>query len=116
MLIELEAGFKQRSPGPGSDGRRTNTPVYQLIQQSKQPEVDPELEAIEALFCSGEEALAAVEPGSLDVPIFTKGEQQFQWKSGERPISQLFRRMEDLDRTTSVQIPSRKSSARSFAM
>ncbi|KAK3983849.1 hypothetical protein QBC44DRAFT_390770 [Cladorrhinum sp. PSN332] len=50
-----------------------------------------------------------VEFGRVEAPIFTQSQQPFQWRGEDRPISQFFSRMEDLglDRTVSVQIPSR---------
>ncbi|KAK4182977.1 hypothetical protein QBC35DRAFT_545237 [Podospora australis] len=53
----------------------------------------------------------SVSPGS--VPIITEGQQHFQWSEKERPITQLFRRMTHLDRTVSVQIPSRSATGES---
>jgi len=56
---------------------------------------------------------AGVKFGSPNVPVITKYQQQLEW-SGGRPIDELFRRMEDVNRTVSVQIPSRNSALESF--
>ncbi|KAK4456960.1 hypothetical protein QBC42DRAFT_48711 [Cladorrhinum samala] len=84
-------------------GRRTNDLVSQILQNSKPPMRG------EAQFISGEEAFQQAEFGQVDAPIFTQNQQPFQWRGKDRPISQFFDRMGDLglDRTVSVQIPSR---------
>jgi len=86
-----------------SHGAQTNNLVRKILLNSKQPTAD------EAHFCTGDEAAMKAELGSVDAPIFTQGQQQSRWDSMRRPISQLFRSMEDLglDRTISVQVPSR---------
>ncbi|KAL8388750.1 hypothetical protein RB599_010077 [Gaeumannomyces hyphopodioides] len=90
---------------PNSWGSQTDELVSQILSKSRPPTGE------DAYFLSGEEAAQRAELGSVDVPIFTQGQQRFQWKGKDRPISQLFHHMEDLglDRTVSVQMPSRSS-------
>ncbi|KAL8299207.1 hypothetical protein RB594_003659 [Gaeumannomyces avenae] len=90
---------------PNSWGSQTDELVSQILSKSRPPTGE------DACFLSGEEAAQRAELGSVDVPIFTRGQQRFQWKGKDRPISQLFYHMEDLglDRTVSVQVPSRSS-------
>ncbi|KAL8379117.1 hypothetical protein RB599_008781 [Gaeumannomyces hyphopodioides] len=90
---------------PNSWGSQTDELVSQILSKSRPPTGE------DAYFLSGEEAAQRAELGSVDVPIFTQGQQRFQWKGKGRPISQLFHHMENLglDRTVSVQMPSRSS-------
>jgi hypothetical protein len=96
-------GLQSIEHAPDSWGRRTDELVFNILQKSKPPT------AKEAYFLYGEKAAQKLESGKLDVPMFTQHEQRFRWKGEVRPIRQLFRHMEDLglDRTVSVQIPSR---------
>lgn len=95
--------FQSAEDSLESWGRRTNDLVSQVLQKSKPPIRG------EAYFFSGEEAFQQAEFGQVDAPIFTQSQQPFQWRGKNRPISQFFNRIEDLglDRTVSVQIPSR---------
>jgi len=90
-------------------GRRTSELISRIVQKSKPP-TDKE-----AYFLRGEAAAKKVEFGQVDAPIFTQDQQPFQWKGEDRPISQFFCLLEDLglDRTVSVQIPSRSLPAES---
>lgn len=90
---------------PNSWGSQTDELVSQILSKSRPPTGE------DAYFLSGEEAAQRAELGSVGVPIFTQGQQRFQWKGKDRPISQLFDHMEDLglERTVSVQVPSRSS-------
>ncbi|KAK3900121.1 hypothetical protein C8A05DRAFT_17545 [Staphylotrichum tortipilum] len=87
---------------PSSWGRKTDELVFQILHRIRPPTDG------EAYFLGGGEAARKVELGSLDAPIFTQGQQRFQWPGKDRPIEQLFRYMEDLglDRHVSVQVPS----------
>lgn len=91
-----------------SHGDVTDQLIYSILQNCTSPSPD------EAYLLSGEEAAARVEAGPADCPIFTQGQQQFRWDRKDRPISEMFRRMEDMDRSVSVQIPSRKAHLQSF--
>ncbi|KAK0729442.1 hypothetical protein B0H67DRAFT_468221, partial [Lasiosphaeris hirsuta] len=95
--------FQSAEDSLDSWGWRTNHLVSQILQKSKPPMCG------EAYFLSGEEAFQQAEFGQVNVPIFTQSQQPFQWRGKDRPILQFFNRMEDLglDRTVSVQIPSR---------
>lgn len=84
-------------------GKWTDNLVHSILKICKSPSSE------EAYLLSGEEAAARVEAGPVDCPIFTQGQQQFKWDTRSRPITEFFRRMEDLDRTVSVQVPSRKT-------
>ncbi|KAK3356290.1 hypothetical protein B0T25DRAFT_536432 [Lasiosphaeria hispida] len=91
-------------------GRRTDELVSRILHRSRPPTDE------EAYFLNGEEAARRVELGSLDAPVFTEGQQRFQWPGKDRPIKQLFRYMGDLglDRNVSVQVPSRSALNESF--
>jgi hypothetical protein len=90
-------------------GMRTNELVSRIMQKSKPPT------GKEAYFLCGEEAAEKVEFGQVDAPIFTQSQQRFQWRGKDRPIQQFFHCLEDLglDRTVSVQVPSRALSEES---
>ncbi|KAL8364652.1 hypothetical protein RB595_003775 [Gaeumannomyces hyphopodioides] len=96
---------------PDSWGRKTDKLVSQILHRIRSP-----THGKEAYFLSGEEAARRVELGSLDAPVFTQGQQRFQWPGRDRPIEQLFRYMGDLglDRDVSVQVPSRSVRDESF--
>jgi hypothetical protein len=100
---QVLVGLQSIQHAPDSWGRRTDELVLRILQKSKPPT------ATEASFLYGEKAAQTLESGKLDVPVFTQDEQRFRWKGSDRPIRQLFHRMEDLglDLTVSVQIPSR---------
>ncbi len=100
---QVLVGLQSIQHAPDSWGRRTDELVFSILQRSKPPT------AKEAYFLCGEQAAQKLESGKLDVPMFTQDEQRFRWKGQDRPIRQLFHRMEDLglDRTVSVQMPSR---------
>jgi hypothetical protein len=106
VMRELEEKLKDTKAK--SHGHVTATLIHNLLQVCQSP--DPS----EALLLSGPEAAAVVEAGPVNCPIFTEGQQQFRWKSGSRPIEEMFRRMENLNRTVSVQVPSRKAHLQSF--
>ncbi len=99
VLVELQS----IEHAPDSWGRRTDELVFNILQKSKPPT------AKEAYFLRGDKAAQQLKSGKLDVPVFAQDEQRFRWKGEDRPIRQFFRRIEDLglDRTVSVQIPSR---------
>ncbi|KAK0614938.1 hypothetical protein B0T17DRAFT_619781 [Bombardia bombarda] len=116
-----------------SHGEFTNALMYKILKQSKQPVTDPTLGQVDAHFLSPDEAAARVEshiPDSDNVPILTNGALHFPSSNMDsesrkrdncdndsdstRPISQFFDWMEDLDRTVSVQIPSRRVDRDSF--
>jgi hypothetical protein len=100
---QVLVGLQSIEHAPDSWGRRTDELVCNILQKSKPPTAE------EAYFLCGEKAAQQLESGKLGIPVFTQDEQRFRWKGEDRPIRQLFRRMEDLglDWTVSVQIPSR---------
>jgi len=110
VLTELE----QKRTAPGSHGEATNKLILRILQSSKLPNTPGAAGPTEALFLSGDDAGAKVEAGTVGVPIFTDQQQHFRWSGRDRPIIELFRRMVDLTRTVSVQIPSRKATLKSF--
>lgn len=89
-------------------GDVTSRLILKLLEVCKSPDDG------EALLLSGPEAAARMESGVTDCPVFTDGQQQFSWAVGSRPIVEMFRRMENLNRNVSVQVPSRKYHLRSF--
>lgn len=106
VLGELAHGFTELKESEWSRGETTNRYIHAILSKCKHPNADPRKGAVDAGFLSGQEATDAIERGTERIPIFTEGQQPFQWKSGDRPIVQLFGRMEDLTREVSVQIPS----------
>ncbi|KAJ2902719.1 hypothetical protein MKZ38_000198 [Zalerion maritima] len=66
----------------------------------------------EAYPCTTSDAASLLEAGFPDGPIFAHPHQQFQWGPRDRPIVQLFRRIENLNTAVSVQIPSRSAVAK----
>lgn len=91
-----------------SHGDVTGRLVLKLLQLCQSPDDG------EAYVLTGQEAAAKMEAGPTDCPIFTEGQQLFNWDADKRPVEQMFRRMENLNRAVSVQVPSRKSHNRSF--
>lgn len=106
VLGELARDFTDGKEDEWSRGECTNRYIHKIVSRCKRPNTDPRNGAVDAGFLSGQEAADAVDCGLERIPIFTEGQQQFQWKEGTRPIAQLFSRMEDLSREVSVQIPS----------
>jgi len=114
MMSELQVriaqhGIRQETHGSGTDRR-----ILELLQRSTPPNTDPRAGSVEAHFLTGEEALSMVESGSPQLPIITSKQQPFRWNRRMRPIEELFRRMEDLDREVAVQVPTRSHSDESF--
>jgi len=115
VLTELREKSSQYMLSQDSHGKETDELIYKLLEKVEQPNTDSRKGAVEALLCTGDEAAHLAESGSpYDAPIITEGEQQFRWNKGERPIVQLFRRMGFLDKSVSVQIPSRSSTTQLY--
>ncbi|KAK0716736.1 hypothetical protein B0T26DRAFT_740451 [Lasiosphaeria miniovina] len=115
VLAELREKSSQHTSSQDSHGKGTDELIYKLLEKAEQPNADSSKGIVEALFCTGDEAASLAESGSPhDAPIITEGQQQFRWSKGDRPIAQLFRRMGFLDKSVSVQIPSRSSTAQSY--
>lgn len=107
VLSELVQNFTDLKEDDWSRGETTNRYIHALLSKSKSPNTDVRKGPVDAGFLSGEEAAAVIEKGGERIPLFTEGQQQFQWADNKcRPIAQLFHRMEDLTRGVSVQIPS----------
>lgn len=106
VLGELAHGFTELKEDDWSRGETTNRYIHAILARCEHPNTDLRKGAVDAGFLSGQEAADAIERGTERIPIFTEGQQPFQWKGGNRPIVQLFSRMEDLTREVSVQIPS----------
>lgn len=106
VLGELARDFTDLKEDDWSRGECNNRYIYKILSKCKHPNTDPRCGPVDAGFLSGQEAADAVERGTESFPIFTEGQQQFQWKDESRPIAQLFGRMEDLTREVAVQIPS----------
>jgi len=100
---------------PSSHGKQNAELVQALLGTITPPNTNKSRGPVDALFCTGIVAADLVESVSpLSVPIITAGQQQFRWSKNDRPTAQLFHRMTYLDRTVSVQIPSRSSAEDSF--
>lgn len=106
VMGELAHSFSGLKEDEWSRGETTNRYIHQILSKCRHPNDDPRKGPVDAGFLSGQEAADAIERGTERIPIFTEGQQPFQWKSETRPIAQLFSRMEDLTREVSVQIPS----------
>lgn len=107
VLVELAKNFTDLKDDDWSRGETTNRYIHALLSKCKLPNTDVRRGPVDAGFLSGEEAAAVLERTSERIPLFTEGQQQFQWADDKRrPIAQLFHRMEDLSREVSVQIPS----------
>lgn len=107
VLAELAQDFTDLKEDDWSRGETTNRYIHAILSKSKPPNTDVRKGPVDAGFLSGEEAAAVIEKGGEVIPLFTEGQQQFQWTDNKRrPIVQLFHRMEDLTREVSVQIPS----------
>lgn len=114
-FAELREKSRQHTVSQDSHGKGTDELIYKLLEKAEQPNTDISKGVVEALFCSGDEAASLAESGSPhDAPIITEGQQQFRWSKGDRPIAQLFRRIGFLDKSVSVQIPSRSSTKQSY--
>ncbi|KAJ6438069.1 PHO85 cyclin-9 [Purpureocillium lavendulum] len=117
VLAELKLGRSKpnslkRGKPELSHGEVTNQLVYEILRRSRPPATD-ESDNPEAHFWTGDQAAVGVDLGSVHIPLITKDQQRFRWRDG-RPVVQLFRRMEDLDRRVAVQIPSLSSEKDSF--
>ncbi|CCF34595.1 hypothetical protein CH063_01167 [Colletotrichum higginsianum] len=114
VLAGLQERLARNKSFLNTHGEEADKLVYNILQKAQQPQTDESCGEVDALFCTACEATSRVESGSSDVPIFTESQQQFRWNGRDRPIEELFRRMEDFDRSVSVQVPSRSSSLSSF--
>ncbi len=103
-----------RRPRKGSYGERNDNLMRELLERCKLPNTDAAEGAIEAYVLPGGEAEKAAEHSSYLQPIFTEGQQQFEWSDEFRPIRQFFDRIEDFDQEVSVQIPSRSVRGNSY--
>ena len=106
VLVELARNFTDLKEDDWSRGETTNRYIHAILSKCRHPNTDVRNGPVEAGFLGGDEAAAFLEQGTARLPIVTAGQQQFSWRPKERPIAQLFRRMEDLSREVSVQIPS----------
>lgn len=106
VLFELEHEFTDLKEDDWSRGETTNRYIHAILSKCEHPNTDVRKGPIDAGFLNSQEASTILERGSERLPIITTGQQQFQWTGSERPIAQLFKRMEDLSRHVSVQIPS----------
>ena len=101
VLAELEERLRRTST-PEIHGEATDKLIFEILQKAEPPNTDKNDSMADALFLTGSKAASVVESGSTNIPIFTEGQQQFQWSGQGRPIAELFRRMEDLDRSILV--------------
>lgn len=106
VLVEMEREFTDLKEDDWSRGETTNRYIHAILSKCEHPNTDVRKGPIDAGFLNSQEASTILERGTERLPIITTGQQQFQWAGSERPIAQLFKRMEDLSRQVSVQIPS----------
>lgn len=109
LLQEIQGRFARGGTGEQplrTHGEMTNRIVFNLLSVAKQPNASPDRGSVDVHFLTGEEARAMLEAGSPTEPIVTEKEQMFRWQPRQRPITELFQRMENLDRRVSVQVPS----------
>ncbi|POS70243.1 hypothetical protein DHEL01_v211362 [Diaporthe helianthi] len=106
VLRELEHEFTDLKEDDWSRGETTNRYIHAILSRCEHPNTDVRKGPIDAGFLNSQEASTILEKGAERLPIITTGQQQFKWTGSERPIAQLFKRMEDLSRQVSVQIPS----------
>ncbi|EGY20082.1 uncharacterized protein VDAG_02098 [Verticillium dahliae VdLs.17] len=115
VLTELRQKVEDTIFPRSTHGEGTNRLIQELLEKAEPPNTSRDKGAIEMLFFSGDQAEALVDFESPHgAPIVTDGQQQFRWKTRERPIAQFLRRMGNLDRFISVQIPSRSALSESF--
>lgn len=106
VLVELAREFTDLKEDDWSRGETTNRYIHAILSKCEHPNTDVMKGPIDAGFLNAQEASTILERGTERLPIITTGQQQFRWSGSERPIAQLFKRMEDLSRQVSVQIPS----------
>ncbi|KAK2610505.1 hypothetical protein N8I77_003931 [Diaporthe amygdali] len=106
VLVELAREFTDLKEDDWSRGETTNRYIHAILSKCEHPNTDVRKGPIDVGFLNAQEASTILEKGTERLPIITTEQQQFKWTGSERPIAQLFRRMEDLSRQVSVQIPS----------
>lgn len=106
VLTELAKNFTDLKEDDWSRGETTNRYIHAILSKCQHPNTDVRKGPVDIGFLSGNEASTVLESTTDRLPIVTTGQQQFRWSPKERPIAQLFKRMEDLSRQVSVQIPS----------
>jgi len=109
VLNQLAERIRLKVAKLGSWAEMNDRAMFQLVSAASQPNLDGNDEEVDAYFLTGEEAAAQVEctKQQQGIPIITCDQQQFKWRRDDgRPIEQFFRRIEGLDKTVSVQIPS----------
>lgn len=106
VLAELQHEFTDLKEDDWSRGETTNRYIHAILSKCEHPNTDVRKGPIDVGFLNSQEASTILEKGTERLPIITTGQQQFRWTGSERPIAQLFKRMEDLSRQVSVQIPS----------
>ncbi|CAK7227819.1 hypothetical protein SCUCBS95973_006670 [Sporothrix curviconia] len=114
---QMRAEIEQRFDTVGAEtthGGVTNRVIYNLLGVAEQPNGDLSKGPLDVHLLSGDEALNMLDAVSPHEPVVTQHEQMFQWRPHLRPIAELFRRMENLDRRVSVQVPSRHCMDDSF--
>ncbi|KAM0270412.1 hypothetical protein ACHAQH_009470 [Verticillium albo-atrum] len=115
VLDELQQKVDNTMFPRSTHGEGTNELVRKLLEKAEPPNTSREKGVIETLFCSADQAEVLVDFESPHgAPIITDCQQQFRWNTRERPIAQFLRRMGNLDRFISVQIPSRSALSESF--
>ncbi len=114
MLVELEGRLAPTGLPETTHGGVANKVVYNLLLVAHQPNALAEHGPVDVRFLTGAEAWDMVEAGSPGEPVVVEREQMFAWRPRQRPIAELFRRMENIDRSVSVQVPSRSCTGDSF--
>ncbi|KAM0327116.1 hypothetical protein ACHAQA_006246 [Verticillium albo-atrum] len=115
VLHELKQKVDSTILPQGTHGEGTDALIRKLLEKARPPNTAHANGIVELLFCSADQAEALVDFESPNgAPIVTDCQQQFRWNTRERPIAQFLRRMGNLDRFISVQIPSRSATTDSF--
>jgi len=73
VLAELREKSSQHTLSQEFHGKGTDELIYNLLEKAEQPNTDSSKGAVEALFCTGDEAASLAESGSPhDAPITTE--------------------------------------------
>ncbi|KAF2677758.1 hypothetical protein K458DRAFT_423696 [Lentithecium fluviatile CBS 122367] len=105
----LATQLKVQPNPPQTWGQQITQGMCLLLEHATRPAIEGRDVDIEAYVLPGKAARAMIDAGTpLRGPIITKDEQTFKWESDRGPMEQFFDRLVNLDRSVSVQDPSRQ--------